>query len=138
MKEMVKKIYDEMLSFEIWNPMTNDNWDVSGEEDGILIQKNGKVFLKDGDVEEATKILAPLYQDFISRTENYLEVVKDGGRSWEFPDHWPVETKVVFGNESDPEDESWGVICGGDLVFSSDDIKKVAKYLREEHLDLGE
>ena len=119
--------------------MNGDRWRVGGddEEEGIYISRNGKDLLEDGTVEETTKILSPLYFDFIQRTEEYLEAVRKGGL-WTFANHFGVETEVVFGNEADPEDESWGVICGGDLVFSSDDIKKVAKYLREEHLDLGE
>jgi Helix-turn-helix domain len=139
MKELAKLIYDEMRVVEIWNPVTDEYWYFSGEEKGVLIRKGGKIMAYSASIEDAAKFLAVIYHDFIERMDFYLNALKNGkSRYWEFANHFGVEVMVGFGSETDPDDQKWFVVCGGDLAFTSPALEEVAEYLKEEHLNFDE
>lgn len=129
MKNLLKQVFDEMRLVEILNPITNEYWEIQGEDDHFWIRKNNKVFANEVRIEEVGYILAPIYRDFIHRTEKYLLAVKDGGY-WKFLNHFAIETDVGF------EKGEWFVINGGDLVFTSSDLIETKNYLLEKQLDL--
>ncbi|SEM97048.1 hypothetical protein [Lihuaxuella thermophila] len=132
MKQFLTLLAKNCGSREIYDPLHEEKYVVSGEENHILITKKEPdqeiVVLRTSESDQAKEKLEQLFERFRTNIFAYLDKVKeDEGTYWRFFDvSFGVDIKVCFSQE----ENGWQVWMGGDLSLQTKDPVEIQLYIR--------
>ncbi len=130
MKQVLASLAKHSGSRELYDPLHEEKYVISGEKQQILITKieheKNIVLLRTSELDQAASQLNPLYERFKANISSYLDKVKEG-TYWRFFDvSFGVDIKVCFLREED----GWQVWMGEDLSLQTKDPVEIQLYIR--------
>lgn len=130
MKQVLALLAKRCGSRELYDPLHEEKYVISGEENQIIITKKEPVenivLLRTSELDQAAEKLEHLYERFKANISAYLDKVKEG-TYWRFFDvSFGVDIKVCFSQE----ENGWQVWMGEDLSLQTKDPVEIQLYIR--------